>query len=338
MANRKTSTPKTTTTAAKAAPAAKAPAAKPAPKAAPKHTKGKLEVPAQAPAPSAAPDKSPPFLTEDPKAAFDHYSVLCPTFPDGSLKHLNVAPDLLVNNTKLGIDAWKPIQDEVVAQMPACPVNRFLELPSLSLAVLYASDKVVDQASTGEIASRLASVARLRTPMLDQLSVLASPTVGLADPARVKAIRAGSGSLDKAHDAVNIAAYFAELGTAIEGKHPFTEGQLAQLAEDGQWLIQQLTPGQAVPAPAAADPAAAMRDRLFTWLAARYDAFRAAAAVALGVADLDAHVPSLGTRVPKPKKAAPAPGPAPTPAPPPAPAPAVAPAAGAVMAPAAPGK
>ncbi len=54
----------------------------------------------------------------------------------------------------------------------------------------------------------------------------------------MKAIRAGAGPLDKAHDAVNIVGYFAELGSTIAGKHPFTSAQLDQLAEDGQWLLQ----------------------------------------------------------------------------------------------------
>ena len=65
-----------------------------------------------------------------------------------------------------------------------------------------------------------------------------------------------------------------------------------------------------MPAPSAVDPAAVIRDQMWTLLSTRYDAMRAAASVVLGIANLDQHLPPLGTRVVKAKKAAAAPAPA----------------------------
>jgi hypothetical protein len=310
---------------------------KPAPKKptpAPKHTRGKhskLAAPAP-PSPPPPPAVDPPFLTQDPAEAFQHFRSAAQAVPAAGAKRLNIDPDIVVNNTGIALAAFAPIKDAVQAAVPGAPVNRFLEVGSLALALLYASDQVVVQASKGEIASRLAALNVLRAPMLLQLEVLANPVVGLADPDRVKAIRAGAGPLDKAHDAVNIAAYYQELGPAVAGKHPFTGAQLADLAAAGQWLVQQLTPSGAVHAPSPTDPAAVLRDQMWTLLSARYDALRAAASVVLGLQDLDQHLPPLGTRVAHAKKAAAAAPPA-LAAPP---VPAGAPAPGAPHAPGAP--
>ena len=265
---------------------------------------------ARKPTPKQAAPTGAPFLTQDPVAAYQHFLADAQAVPAASVVHLNIDPDLAVNNVALALPEFQQVQAAVLSAMPSAPVSRFLELPSLALAVLYASDQVVGQASTGEIATRLAALNVLRAPTLAMLEIFANAAVGLADAARVKAIRAGAGSLDKAHDAVNIAGYYTELGAAIAGKHPFTSAQLAQLAEDGQWLIQQLTPTGAVPAPSAVDPAAVIRDQMWTLLSTRYDAMRAAASVVLGIANLDQHLPPLGTRVVRAKKAAAAPAPA----------------------------
>jgi hypothetical protein len=326
MSATKKRAPKPTTKPASAKPASAKPASpKPRAKAASPKPTAKPPSPRRASRSLASPrtaqalDTSPPFLTQDPEAAYQHFLPEGQAIRPDSVKRLNVDADLVVNNVGLAVDAFQPLLAAVTNAVPAAPANRFLELSSLALALLYAADRVVGQASSGEIARRLAAVAELRAPMLQQLEIFASPAVGLADPQRVKAIRAGTGPIDKAHDAVNIVGYFNELGPAVTGKHPFTAAQLAELAANGQWLVQQLTPARAVGAPNRADAAAVIRDQLFTLLCSRYDALRAAVAVVVGLSSLDQYLPPLGTRVAavRPKKA-PAAAPAVMPAPAPA--------------------
>lgn len=248
-----------------------------------------------------------PFLTEDPEAAYQHFLALAKGVADGRRKRLSVDSDLVVHNVASGVKAFAAIASDVKLRIPDCPVDSLLELPALALGLLYAADRVVGQGSSGEIARRLASVSELRAPLLLQLEIFANPLVKLADPQRVKAIRSGHGPLDKAHDGVNIVGYFKELGAAIAGKHPFTEAQLATLATDSAWLVQQLDPGHAVTGPAAADPAAVIRDGFWTLVSERHDTLRASASVVLGLKDIDLHLPPLGTRAAARPKKAPAP-------------------------------
>jgi hypothetical protein len=92
-----------------------------------------------------------------------------------------------------------------------------------------------------------------------------------------------------------------------------------------------------VQAPSPTDPAAVLRDQMWTILSARYDALRAAASVVLGLQDLDQHLPPLGTRVAHAKKAAATASPAPAAPHPPAASPAPAAPSAAAASPA-PGK
>lgn len=238
-----------------------------------------------------------PFLTQDPEAAYTHFLSQAEAVAPGSERRLSVESSLARHNVDVGVAYFVSIEADIVAAMPACPVNRYEELPSLALALMFACDQVVERASDGEIHRRLNECGRLRAPMLKMLEVLADPIVGIADSTIVKDIRAGTGPMDKARDAVNIAAYFRRLGPAAAGKHPFSEEQIRALAEHGHWLIPQLTPGNAVVPTEEANPAMRIRDQLWTLLWDRYDQLRGAVAAVCGLYALDEHVPPLGSRL-----------------------------------------
>lgn len=238
-----------------------------------------------------------PFLSADPEAAYRHFLKEAQSIPADSIRVLNTDPTLLRLNAEKGVRFFSTVQVEITSLMPTFPVHAVLEAPTLALGVLFAYDQVVSRASDGEIADRLADCSKLRTPMLRMLEVLADPEVGLADADIVKDIRQGTGSMDKARDAVKIAAYFRKLGPTIAGKHPFTEEQINLLSEHGQWLIPQLVPRSGKAPVAEADPAAVTRDQFYTLLWNRYERLRGAVAAVRGVAGLDDLVPPLGARV-----------------------------------------
>lgn len=256
------------------------------------------------PATPATPDPATAFTTQDPAAAYGHFLPLAQAIAASAVTPFRLDPDVVRANVDTGAGVFAPIAAAVHTALPSAPVNDFLELPSLALALIYAADQVVGHASTGDIKQHVATLTTLREPTLAQLEVFASPLVNLADPNRVHAIRTGSGVLKRAHDAVNIAGYFAELGSAVTGKHPFTAAQLASLSQTGQWLVAQLTPSQAPATPPAVDPAAVIRDQLWTLLSTRDDAMRAAAATVLGFDGVQSRIPSLGSHVGHPHKAA----------------------------------
>jgi hypothetical protein len=185
----------------------------------------------------------------------------------------------------------------------------YLELPSLTLALLFAADQVVEHASDGEIRRRTQQVAKLRGPMLKMLEVLADPEVGIADPDIVKDLRHRKGPLNHAKSGVQIPAYFKQLGPAVAGKHPFTDEQFAQLSEDSSWLVGQITPSDAIAVPAEQDPKALIRDQLFSLLWDRYSLLGGAVASVHGLNGLEEVVPPLGARKAAKKQEPPQPPP-----------------------------
>ena len=211
-------TPKPTARKPAARPAARKPPARKLAVATPTRpvTRGSPSVPL----PTAVPGLGAAFLTQDPKAAYDHFLPDAQAVSAADRIRLNIDPDIVRSNVTVAMKALASLQPAIAKAVPGCPIPRMQELGSLALGLGYAAGLVIGQASTGDIAQRLAAVGKLRTPALRQLEVFAD--LGLADPNRVKAIRAGTGALDKAHDAVDIAAYFGELGASIAGKHPFT--------------------------------------------------------------------------------------------------------------------
>jgi hypothetical protein len=153
----------------------------------------------------------------------------------------------------------------------------------------------VAKLSTGEIQAMLDEGAPWREVMLRYLEVVSHPVLGLLPENRVRAIRQGTGKLDKARDFVAIAGMFAEYEAALAGKHPFDKAQLDRLATLGGALVQQLVPGGA-PAPVPKRTAEAiLRDQFAALVEDRYDHLQVLATVALGKRRADALVPALRT-------------------------------------------
>jgi hypothetical protein len=175
-----------------------------------------------------------------------------------------------------------------------CPIADVLELPALALAALFEAAKILKPASTGEIDERLAAIRPLREAGIKQLEVFALLKKIPADvPAK---IRAGTGPLDTARDAVAIPGAFHDHAKDIDGQHPFTPAMLKKLGEDGDWLVKQLRPTGAKPDPAERDPASVARDQFWAIITARHEHLRQAGAVVFGMKNLDEHVPPLGAR------------------------------------------
>ena len=249
------------------------------------------------------------FRTTDPVLAFEHFRRVAAdvAVPDGyqlrkdaALARHNVARAMVAMTDRLPV---------LARTLPTVDVVGLAELPALALAVLHATDRVPAVApSAREIDAALAVIRPLRASALAYLEVAAR--LGIVPARRVMAIRAGSGKLDQARDAVALVALFREYADALAGRHPFTDVQFKTLADHGAWLVQSITPARAVartPSPRRAE--LRERDRLVKLLEQRYDQLRTAGVVCFGLRDVDAHVPPLWSA--KQGSAAPAPSPAP---------------------------
>lgn len=85
-------------------------------------------------------------------------------------------------------------------------------------------------------------------------------------------------------------------GADFAGKHPFTHAQVVALAEHGNWLVQNLTPKGARPAPTTRGEASLVRDRFWTALQTGYLELRKAGLSLFGEDGIDAHIPALQAR------------------------------------------
>jgi hypothetical protein len=169
-----------------------------------------------------------------------------------------------------------------------------LELPAISLALLFATGKVSKTASSGEIETRLAAMRPLREAGLKQLEVFA--LLGMIPTKVPTGIRKGSGPLDNARDAVAIPGAFHDHQAEIGDAHPFTPELLAKLGSEGDWLVKQLKPSGAKAAAVKRDPASLVRDQLWAIINERHEELRQAGAVIFGLKNLDDHIPPLGAR------------------------------------------
>ena len=234
-----------------------------------------------------------PFESQSAQQCFQHFGPLAQAIPTDSLEPFRIHVDIAVVNARTAVSAIRPHIDTLRRKAPECPVHEILEVQSIALGLLYASQKVMPAASDREIEARLEAIRPMREATLRQLEVFAS--LGKLDKKVPAAIRRGKGSLDTAQDAVAIAGVFDE-HQSFGGKHPFSAEEIDKLRADGDWLVNVLKPQGAKGARVTRDPAAILRDQFGALLVARYDELRHAAVVVFGLKSFDEHVPALGAR------------------------------------------
>jgi hypothetical protein len=235
------------------------------------------------------------FESTDPAAAFDHFAPLVSAIPQSDLEGWNADADIVRVNARRAVDALTPHWARVEQALPLVSVPKLKEIPSLALAVAFAAERVFKPASPHEIRAHQASLRPARRLALNQLDIFSE--LGLVSADRVRAIRADRGPVDEANDAVAIVALFREHAAAWTNKHPFSEAFLQRLADDGQWLLGQLVPKGATPEKAGPSADVVVRNRLWTELNRRYDDLFKAGVEIWGRRQVDAHLPTLLTRL-----------------------------------------
>lgn len=240
-----------------------------------------------------------PFVTDDPAAAYAHFVSAAEALPEDEVVVFRASPTETHKAVRLAVEAITPALPLVAERAPWIDVVSLRELPALSLAVIYAASRVPPPPpSEGEIATKLKSISGLRGRALRYLEVAAGED--LVPMARVRAIRVGTGPLDRARDAVAIAGIFDEFKGALQGCHPFDSEALHGMAADGAWLIAAMTADPT----RQRSPEAKTRDRLGTLLAQGCEALRTAGAVAWGASEMRRRIKGLLKNKPRAAKPA----------------------------------
>jgi hypothetical protein len=253
-------------------------------------------------------DQAPaPFVTTDPRAAFDHFAPQASAMT-GDVPVLSFEVSVARHNVEVACAAFAPYLGDVKGLAPSVEPTTIAELPALALALEFAANAVPLAArSDGSIDAAMRELGQVRLDTLAYLEIAARR--GLVDEGRVAKVRAGHGKLDFANDCVAIGGIFADAAAALAGKHPFTKAELDLLATKGAWLRGELTPGGAPRRPSERDPAAVTRDRLAKLLDDGYGELEKVAGVKWGAAALRDHIPLLRSRKGAKKKPPPPEGP-----------------------------
>lgn len=262
------------------------------------------------PRPRSSAKGSPGGLT--PAEAYEYFLADAQAIPETEIVVCRVDLPLALHNVQLGVASVLPQEARLRKELPMLKLTELGSLPDLAAGLLYAADRVSGAPAKTELADKLLRLRKLREPMLVIAEGLALR--GLLPTERVTAIRQGQGSIDAARDGIALEGLYREYATVLRNKHPFTEEELTEVADLGNYLVRAITPsGGRQPVEAQSDTTR-LRDRFYTLLTQRHAELRKAGFVLFGEAVND-HVPALGTRVARPRlSSAPSPDPAPQPA------------------------
>lgn len=254
-----------------------------------------------------------PSAALSPAAAYAKFLPEAMKLPHSQVVAARLDPQLAFGNVQAATAAVRPELARIARELPAVSTQDLESLPDLAAALLHACERAALKPVKAEVlAQKLAALHALREPMLliaEGLALLA-----MLPKERVAQIRAGSGPFDAAQDGVALAALYREYASALRGKQPFSDAQLAQVEALGQELMQLVTPSGARPAlTAGQSEALEARDRLAALLEERYGTLRRVAVYLWGDAAAD-KVSMLRSRLRSGKTSSdltPAPAPAP---------------------------
>lgn len=245
-----------------------------------------------------------PYVTDDPRAAWQHFRAEALAANPETLAVCTTDIDLVRVNVARGVASVSPLAATARKALPLSAVTRALESAALSLALTHAFDLVVeapaaappsteeDPDATLSIAERTAKMYADRQLLVAQLKVF----LGLGDhpQAAMTALLAGSGSIDGARDVLQADA--ALDGERLAGRHPFTAAWRAQATRRARRLLAELTPANATAEASVRTVASVERDAYWALLVAAHAELRKIGMVLFGERDLDDKVPPLGAR------------------------------------------
>lgn len=260
-------------------------------------------------APTKVPAEPPPPSL---KKHFEAFVPAALALPKERISQLKFDVNLVYANVKAGCAEVLPHESQLTTELPKLDLPALKSLPDLAEALLYAHAESQQKAmpqKRADMESRLGELLKLREMMLLQAEVFV--LAGLLPEPRVAQIRSGKGLFDAAQDGVALSDLYAEYRGQVAGKHPFSDVQLARIAELGHALMKIITPdGARTASSEAATQAMELRDRIYSLLAIRHAELRKAGFYLFGD-EVDARVPPLGARQGKPKPQTPEPPPAP---------------------------
>lgn len=235
------------------------------------------------------------------QAAFDVVIGEARAMPKNEVGAFRLDDDLAFRNVTVGVKALKP-HEALAGTVKGVPAGLPARVKMLALALLFACRRVA--LATGKTPSTvdLAQLRKLRQLMLTSLE--AASLADLIDEAVVAKIVAGRGNVDIAQDCIDMAVIFRDNDGALMKSTPVTAAkvdQASRLGHEAREVFAAIGHAGAVPD----EEVAKMvddRNRIGALLQAAHKQLLLMGAVAFGVDEVKAQVPSLQSRKGLPKK------------------------------------
>lgn len=200
--------------------------------------------------------------------AFERVQSLIMTVADDKVANINIDIPRAVSVALGALPAIEGYRGQL-KELPGLPHDKIEKLRDLIFAAWYAHLAASPTVSESQKAELLAKITPLREKLLIQAEALAHSN--LVDKGAVAKIKEGSGNLDKANDAVALAALFSMAWGRIINKTTVTEEDIEQAAVLGPQLIVALSDK---PTNLSATEAGKARVRAFTLFVETYDQVR----------------------------------------------------------------
>lgn len=203
---------------------------------------------------------------------------------------------LALHNARTGVAAVWPHRERLAHEMAGLPLATMFDCANYVRAAVYAESQALSPraATRDDIDRRLSSLQEVRVPAILQLQVF--ERLKMIDAQTVDAIVAGRGTINFAQDGIDLERVYLQHRDAWRAKHPFTDAQIAQLAIDGNWLLDHVLPDGATPRPATPNEFDLLRRQFWALATTAHRGLRSAAMYLWGEENVDARVPRLLSR------------------------------------------
>jgi hypothetical protein len=246
---------------------------------------------------------SPAAVPQGSAQAYEQYLPIAQKFLDGTVPiPYRFDPALAYQNIITGLTALTPYESALISLPAPFDMVSMKALPAIGLAAIYAAAQV-DLTSSGRIRQLQQTASALREIMLS--SAVALMKTGLVPADEVRRIARGSGPIDIAQDAVDLAALFTNFSAAITGKTPITQANIDDAKSVGDQLLALLKPKNA-PRKTRSEqyPEVAARDALGALMVSWHKEHMRRAGMWIWGEEVDQHVPVLHSHAGAPKKKA----------------------------------
>lgn len=239
------------------------------------------------------------------EAACEHYRAEALALPESEVLPCRADPVLALYNVYAGVAAVEAERATLAAdpEAPRPDWEAIAHTRTVAAALVFAAKQVMKPSLAKALAQGLAEAYQLRALLLAEARL--QRLRGKLPAKTLRAIEAGSGSIDAAQDCVALAAALRALSKKGV-KLSVTGAELRRAAELGASLVTSLAPG-AARKKRAVDPEraaqVALRDRLWTLLVRAYDRVLRVAAWRWQD-DAGEHAPALQSRRSRKKSAA----------------------------------